>query len=293
VEGFERAHQQNAPRIAQFQQNRETLWRQVHGSVADRARMARERGAGWTNYRSNLWSYRFNRADEIWDRARDAYDDLFTYDWWRSHRGRAFLLGGYSPWWWWNPCAWNTLESFCGFGWNTPIYYDYDANVIVDGDYYVDGQDMGPAADYSQQALQLANPPVIVEEPVPPQEDGAAPEWQPLGVFAVTQQEQGDAALFFQLAVSKGGLISGAFTNPLTDESGTVTGSVDTATQRAAWHIGDKTNTAYEVGVANLTQNVAPVLIHFGTQTTQTWLLVRMPSPDLPLAPAQAVAPAL
>ncbi len=50
-------------------------------------------------------------------------------------------------------------------------------------------------------------------------------------------------------------------------------------------HVGDKTDTVYEAGVANLTQDMAPLLIHFGTQTTQTWLLVRLDSPDLPIAP--------
>ncbi len=253
--------------------------------------MARERGADWEGYRRNLWQYRNNRAAEIWDRTRDAYDDLFTYDWWHRYRGRAFSLGSYSPWWWWNACPWDNLVAFGGYGWDTPIYYDYDANVIVDDDYYVDGQDLGPRAAYAQQAIQLANPAVAVAEPLPPQEAGVASEWQPLGVFALTQQEQGDAVIFFQLAINKEGVISGAFTNTLTDESAAVSGSVDKRSQRAAWHVGDKTTTVYEAGIANLTQNVAPILIHFGTQATQTWLFVRMASPDLPTQPASVIAP--
>ena len=31
--------------------------------------------------------------------------------------------------------------------------------------------------------------------------------------------------------------------------------------------------------LANLTQDVSPLAIHFGTTRTQTWLLVRMPEP--------------
>ncbi len=97
--------------------------------------------------------------------------------------------------------------------------------------------------------------------------------------------------MFFQLAMNKEGLISGGFTNTLTGDSATVTGAIDRTTQRAAWHVGDKTDTVYEAGVANLTQDVAPLLIHFGTQTTQTWLLVHLSSPDLPIAPVSTSVP--
>jgi hypothetical protein len=291
-QGFNQLHQQNAPRIAQFQQNREAMWNQLRGHNADRVRMARQQGADWQSYRRDLWNFRYDRANEIRDRTRDGYDDLFTYDWWHRHNGRNFALGNYSPWWWWNPSPWNTVTSFGNFGWDTPIYYDYDANVVVDdNDVYVDGQDWGSSAAYAQQAIDLANPQVAVDEPAPPQVAGQPDEWQPFGVFALTQEEKGDAVMFFQLAMNKEGLIGGAFTNTLTNESAAVTGSIDKTTQRAAWHVGNKTNTVYEAGVANLTQDVAPVLIHFDTQTTQTWLLVHLPSPDLPTAPISANVP--
>jgi len=284
-QGFNRLHQQIAPGIEQFQQNREAMWNQLRGLGTDRFRMARERGADWQNYRQNLWRFRYERAGEIRNWVRSGFDDLFTYDWWGRHHGHIFPLGDYSPWWWWNGCAWDNLVSFGDFGWVTPIYYDYDANVVVDDDVYIDGQDWGPRTAYAQQAIQLANPPVVVDQPTPPQSAGEQDEWQPFGVFALTQEEKGDATMFFQLAVSKGGLIGGAFTNILTGDSAAVAGSIDRTTQRAAWHVGDKSDTVYETGAANLTLDVAPVLIHFGTQVTQTWLLVRLPSPDLPTAP--------
>ncbi|MEI9895104.1 MAG: hypothetical protein WDN28_14750 [Chthoniobacter sp.] len=52
--------------------------------------------------------------------------------------------------------------------------------------------------------------------------------------------------------------------------------------------MGDKTNHCLRNGVANLTRDVAPVLIHFGPKVTQTWLLVRLPPPDQSLAPPAA-----
>jgi hypothetical protein len=284
-EGFNRSRQQNSQRIDRFQHDRERTWNQLRESGQGRIRMARERGADWENYRRNLWGYRHDRADEIRDRIRDACDDIFTFDWWRRHDRHYFVIGNYSPWWWWNPCAWDTAVLFGGFGWSAPIYYDYGVNVIVDDNVYVDGEYWGPRASYAQRAIELGNPPVAAQPPVPPQAAGQSAEWQPFGVFALTQEDKGDAIMFFQLAMNKDGLISGAFTNVLVDDVETVTGSIDKRTQRAAWHVGDKTNTVFEAGVANLTQDVAPVLIHFDTRATQTWLLVRLPSPDLPTAP--------
>jgi len=286
---FDQFHQQNAARFEDFQRNRNVLWNQLQSYGGDLVRMARERGVDWQSYRRDLWRFRADRANEIRDRVRNGCDDLFTFDWWCRQRGRNFLLGSHSPWWWWNPCSWNRASAFCGYGWGAPIYYDYGANVLVGDSVYVDGEDAGPSAAYAQQAMELANPPVAAEEPVPSQAADQASEWQTFGVFALTQEESGSAMMFLELAMNKDGRISGALTNILTDDAEMVRGSIDRATQKAAWHVGNKTNTVYETGVANLTLDVAPVLIHLGPQTTQTWLLVRMSSPDqstMPAAPA-------
>lgn len=101
----------------------------------------------------------------------------------------------------------------------------------------------------------------------------------PLGVFALVHEEEGESDLFFQLAISKDGTISGTYHNTTTDETRPVQGSVDKQTQRAAWTVGDKKNTVVETGIYNLTQEETPVLIHFGDQQTQTWLMVRLEEP--------------
>ena len=85
--------------------------------------------------------------------------------------------------------------------------------------------------------------------------------------------------MFFQLSVNRDGVISGAFQSTLSNDSKQVAGKVDKATQRAAWRIGDNGKTLYETSLANLTQDVSPVVIHFDANRTQTWLLVRMPQP--------------
>jgi hypothetical protein len=161
-------------------------------------------------------------------------------------------------------------------------------NVIYEGDtVYVDNQPI-PAAQYTQPMIDLA---VNVEQPPPPLPPPAAPaagaqpaaapaeEWLPLGVFALAQEEKGDPIMFFQISVNRAGVISGAYNSIITDDQRPIAGQVDKASQRAAWRIGDNTETIFVTSLANLTQDVSPLAIHFGTTRTQTWLLVRMPEP--------------
>jgi hypothetical protein len=104
-------------------------------------------------------------------------------------------------------------------------------------------------------------------------------EWLSLGVFTLAQEQKGDAVMFFQISVNRAGVISGAYQSVLTDEALPIAGRVDKTSQRVAWRIGDKTGTVFESSLANLTHDVSPVLIHFGKERTQTWLLVRLPEP--------------
>jgi hypothetical protein len=59
---------------------------------------------------------------------------------------------------------------------------------------------------------------------------------------------------------------------------------VDEKTQRAVWKAVDGTNTnvVMETGVYNLTQDQAPVLVHFGPEQTQNALLVRLDESERP-----------
>ena len=55
---------------------------------------------------------------------------------------------------------------------------------------------------------------------------------------------------------------------------------VDKETQRAVWTIGDNKNTVMETGIYNLTTDETPVQVHFGTEQTKQWLMVRMEEPE-------------
>ena len=160
-----------------------------------------------------------------------------------------------------------------------PVYTDYGMNVIYEGDtVYVDGQAM-PTEQYDGPILKAAQTVEQPPPPLPPSDPKQPGDWMPLGVFALAQEERGDPVMFFQLSINREGVITGAFQSTLTNESKQIAGKVDKATQRAAWRIGDNGNTIYETTLANLTQEVSAIAIHFDTKRTQTWLLVRMPAP--------------
>ncbi len=141
---------------------------------------------------------------------------------------------------------------------------------------YIDGQEVSSAEQYAEQMSQLANS-------VPEDASSEQVEWLPLGVFALIsedQEDQDEPVMFLQLAVSKEGIIAGSYQNTVTEAALPVEGMVDETTQRAAWTIGDNKNTVLETGIYNLTQDEASVLVHFGQQRTQTWLMVRLEEPE-------------
>jgi hypothetical protein len=56
-------------------------------------------------------------------------------------------------------------------------------------------------------------------------------------------------------------------------------GKIDKKSQRSAWCVKGKSWPIVETGLANLTQDSVPVLVHFGDGQTQQWLLVRLEEP--------------
>ena len=105
----------------------------------------------------------------------------------------------------------------------------------------------------------------------------------PLGVFALTLDGQAagvEPTLYLQLAVSKEGVIAGTVFNSETQETKEIEGMVDQATQRAAWGVSGETSPIMETGIANLTKDEAPALLHFADGQTQQWLMVRLEEPE-------------
>ena len=159
--------------------------------------------------------------------------------------------------------------------WSEPIYYDYGqgGNVVYqDNSVYIDGQQVASADEFAESAAVLATVPPPASE-----EEAAEVEWLPLGTFAVTKDPKDvDPTNVMQLAVSKEGIISGTMYNSKTDQAYTIQGQVDQETQRVAFRVGESDKIVIESGLYNLTQDDAPVLVHFGTERVENWLLVRL-----------------
>ncbi len=196
--------------------------------------------------------------------------NLFRPEWWRNHHGAwwaAGLVGSA-----WAAATWSGASDWVGCD-STPEDYDYGNTVVYQGDnVYVEGQSVGSAAQYYDQASSLA------ASGDAKQSDDA--KWLPLGVFGIVQGQQTDPTMIIQLAVNHDGTIRGNLYNTMTDNSVPVHGAVDKKTQRAAWTIGDNKNTVMDTGLYNLTKDEAPLLVHSGKDSTQNWLMVRLKGKD-------------
>jgi hypothetical protein len=174
----------------------------------------------------------------------------------------------------WLPATWVAVSGFCGYP-ATPVYYDFGTTVIYDydgGTVFIDGENAASIEQFAEQSIALA-------------EAGRAAkvskkgEWQSLGVFALVREKEQSSDKIFQLAVNEKGIIRGNYYDAFADRTMPVYGSVDKKTQRAAWFIGDKKEVVFEAGIANLTQDETPILVHYGKDDTQQLTLVRIEPP--------------
>ena len=161
------------------------------------------------------------------------------------------------------------------------MYYDYGSGgncYAQDGMVYYDDQPIATEEEFSEQAIDIADTGAqTIDAAIAADTDI---EWMPLGVFALVHESQGDPTMYMQLQISHDGTISGTYFNSVSESTQTLQGAVDKESQRAAWTVGDKSQTVVETGLYNLTKDEAPALLHFGTEKTQEWLLVRMDEPD-------------
>ncbi len=285
---------QNQGKLSNFQANRSKDWGSI-SNFRNSPNVANNfNKADWNTYRNNVNNFRNNRSIEINNNIQNRFDNNFNDNWWgNSGWWHGPVYAGANPWWWWGAATAATVGTFLAIDviqnatYQPPIY-DYGVNVVYQGDeVYVDGTPTATATEYAQQAIALASEPAAQPPPPMPPAPGQQPDWLPLGVWAMAQEEKGDAYMFFQLSIDRNGVVSGAYQNVLSGEKSPISGQVDKKTQRVAWRIGTN-NTVIETGLQNLTQDVASALVHFGPDTTQTWLLVRLKQPEMPTAPQPA-----
>jgi hypothetical protein len=240
------------------------------GDAANRRQNFADNRPSRVDNRQQLQSDRQDRRDEIRDQVRENNPRLAF---WADHPNWA-------AWRINRPYRWATWAALTGwFGWgggSSETTYAYGDNIYYSGDqvYYGD-QPVATAEQYAEQAAAIA---ASAPQDLNPQTS----DWMPLGVFAVTEDREATGAaptLFMQLAVNKDGVISGTFKNDTTGDVQTVEGMIDKKSQRVAWCVQGKSWPIVETGLSNLTQDTAPVLVHFEDGETQQWLLVRLPEP--------------
>ena len=197
----------------------------------------------------------------------------FERSWYAAHPD-AWHAAGWAAGDSWNAASWSALVPALGLAVSVqPIPYDYGANITYQGNQvYSGGQPVASCDQYYQQAAALA-------QSAPPP-DPRSPDWIPLGVFALVQTEQSTPQYVMQLGLNKSGAIAGNYCDLISKAVHPIQGAVDRNTQRVAWTVGSNKNTVGETGLANLTKNEAPVLLHIGPDKTQQWLLVRLPPPQ-------------
>lgn len=219
----------------------------------------------------NRQQWQDNRAERCGEVRHQVADNYPRLDFWHDHPywGAWHIT---RPYRW---ATWAALSGWVAAGWSEPSYYNYGDNVYYEGDqvYYGD-EPTASAAEYAQQAETI-----VASAPEKKPEES---QWLPLGVFAATQDGQASGApptLLVQLAISKEGIINGTLKNTITGETQALEGMADKTSQRVAWNVAGKQRPIVETGIYNLTQDTAPVLVHFADGQTQQWLLVRLEEP--------------
>jgi hypothetical protein len=132
-------------------------------------------------------------------------------------------------------------------------------------------QPVATAEEYYDQANQIAT-----EGQTPQNQD-----WLPLGIFAViASEDQTQTDKVVQLAVNKEGVIRGNYHDVLADKVTPITGALNKETQRVAMKIEGNNDLVVETGLYNLTNDEAPVLVHFGPDQQETRIFVRLKQPE-------------
>lgn len=269
-----------------------------HSDFADNARDRIDQRHDWAQNVRGDWH---DHNQDFWNDFKDDFREPgWRFDYPNLAHGYYHYRHPYANGWW----TWATVPVltgwFTGWGWNEPNYYDYgsDGDVYYQGDTVYVNQQPVPADQYALEAQQLAasgaaqleaepaSQPATSEPSTVPAQDAAAQpgkemEWLPLGTFALsTSADEKTPTRMMQLAVNKQGVINGTLFNTQTKKELPIMGAVDRKTQRASWYAGDKSDIVAETGIYNLTKDETSVLVHFGPDRTEEYLLVRLDPPE-------------
>lgn len=217
------------------------------------------------NLRSN-WGDRQNAAQNIRNNLnRDGFDrrNLFNDNFWGLHHYDPYyrLNSGNL----WRAATWAGVNGWLGYGWSDPYYYDSGYPVTVS---------QGSGTEYiTQDDTPVQNAPPVQQPPA------STDNWMPLGVFALSsnQNASADPTMFLQLVLGKDGTIAGSYYNSSTDQVYPITGVVDQATQKAVWkNTPEEGAPIFQTGIYNLTKDASTVSVTYSDGSIQDWFLVRI-----------------
>lgn len=233
----------------------------------------------------------------------------YGYHGWGGYPG-AWCAPGWSEASAWTFMGVSTLTSFLGLGMMGAALSNSGGsknsgnttnNITYEGDnVYMNGQPVGTAQQYYQQAQQLASVATAPQQysaqyaqqygnPDTNQADSGATttavadpdeKWQALGVFALAEPGQKDSNMLLQLAINQKGIVRGNYTNQLTNENSQIYGALDKKTQRISWTIGTNNSTVFDTSLSDLVNDNSQVLVHYGPSNTRTMALIRLPAPS-------------
>ena len=205
---------------------------------------------------------------------------MFSPNWWNARRSfwsrhHWHYCHLHRPYYWWRWATWATVSSWVVYDYQDPWTYDYDDNVLMEDEaVFINEEPVAAAEDYISLADELAG----IEAPA----DDAEIEWLSLGSFAMsTSEDDKDPQMMIQLVLSKDGRVSGTYYHFQSQNIFPIQGSLDGETQRIAFSIGDQRKNVIEAGLSSLTEDEAPMWVHFDDgNRTQTWTLVRLETPE-------------
>ena len=152
--------------------------------------------------RNSVWGYRLARSYCVLDTIA-GFSLQFVHTGlvvWRAVGGGGRpLFGPIYPWWWWRPYVWNswTLHLF-RTGRRSPVTEDYGTDIVVEGDeVYIEGQPVATALPITgPRPCKSGTPGQRRLRPRPGRPKEPRPSGVPLGVWALTQESQGEPSCF-------------------------------------------------------------------------------------------------
>lgn len=207
----------------------------------------------WNNSRSNYTRNVDGERSAFYNR-HPGYNNWFSGDFYNRYDRHPAYWNARADYWRRN--AWGDYNSWLGYGWSSPYYYDDS-----DGLYY--------SYDNYQPDTTAVSAPSYVPQPN---------EWYPLGIFALSSSPETSSTsnFVYQLAVNKQGEVDGTLYNTSTNLVYDIEGSLNQETQIVSFRVANDTAPVMSTGLFNLTQDQTQILVQFVNGSEQTWTLTRL-----------------